>query len=42
MASGSDTIFQVNLTGTSGAKMEIHVQDGSATPGQWVAGDFIL
>ncbi|MFO1037698.1 MAG: CSLREA domain-containing protein [Geminicoccaceae bacterium] len=41
-ASGSDTIVQVNLTGTGGAEMEIHVQDGAATPGQWAAGDFIL
>ncbi|MFO1039473.1 MAG: calcium-binding protein [Geminicoccaceae bacterium] len=42
LASGSDTIVQVNLSGSTAPEMEIHVQDGSATPGQWVAGDFIL
>ncbi|MFO1037310.1 MAG: calcium-binding protein [Geminicoccaceae bacterium] len=42
LASGSDTIVQVNLSGTTAPEMEIHVQDGAATPGQWVAGDFIL
>ncbi|MFO1038438.1 MAG: CSLREA domain-containing protein [Geminicoccaceae bacterium] len=42
VGSGSDTIVQVNLSGTTAPEMEIHVQDGASTPGQWVAGDFIL
>ncbi|MFN8034285.1 MAG: hypothetical protein U0Q47_13495 [Mycobacterium sp.] len=42
VASGSDTVVQVNLSGTTAPEMDIHVQDGVATPDQWVAGDFIL
>jgi Ca2+-binding RTX toxin-like protein len=42
-ASGtSDTLIQANVTGTSGAEMEILVTDGSALPTAWNALDFLL
>jgi hypothetical protein len=42
-ASGtSDTLIQANVTGTSGAEMEILVTDGSALPSAWNALDFLL
>jgi len=42
-ASGnSDTLIQANVTGTSGAEMEILVTDGSALPTSWNALDFLL
>lgn len=40
--SGSDTLIQANTGGTNAPELEILVKDGAATPGQWVAGDFIL
>lgn len=41
--SGSDTLVQVNTDSNNAtAEMEILVKDGGASPGQWVAGDFIL
>jgi Hemolysin-type calcium-binding repeat (2 copies). len=42
VASGTDTLIQVNTSGTSGAEMEILVQDGAVLPNQWVAADFLL
>jgi serralysin len=42
-ASGtSDTLIQANVTGTSGAEMEIVVTDGSVLPTAWNALDFLL
>ncbi|MDZ3837037.1 MAG: calcium-binding protein [Rhodospirillales bacterium] len=42
-ASGtSDTLIQANVTGTSGAEMEILVTDGAALPTSWNALDFLL
>jgi hypothetical protein len=42
VASGGDTLIRANIGGTLAPELEIVVQDGTATPGQWVAGDFIL
>jgi Ca2+-binding RTX toxin-like protein len=42
VASGGDTLIRANTGGTLAPELEIVVQDGTATPGQWVAGDFIL
>lgn len=42
VASGSDTLIRANTGGSLAPELEILVQDGGATPGQWVAGDFIL
>jgi Ca2+-binding RTX toxin-like protein len=41
-ASGSDTLIQANVTGNTGAELEILAKDGGALASQWVAGDFIL
>ncbi|MGZ9032968.1 MAG: calcium-binding protein [Rhodospirillales bacterium] len=37
-----DTLIQANTSGAPGAELEIFVEDGGATPGRWVAEDFIL
>jgi Ca2+-binding RTX toxin-like protein len=42
VASGGDTLIQANTGGTTAPELEILVKDGTATPSQWVAGDFIL
>ncbi len=42
-ASGTtETLIQANVTGTSGAEMEILVADGTALPTAWNALDFLL
>ncbi|MBL8659148.1 MAG: hypothetical protein JNM75_05275 [Rhodospirillales bacterium] len=42
-ASGADTLIQVNTDANKATvEMDILVKDGTATPTQWVAGDFIL
>lgn len=38
----TDTLIQANVTGTSGAEMEILVTDGTALPTSWNALDFLL
>jgi Ca2+-binding RTX toxin-like protein len=42
VASGADTLIQANTGGTTAPELEILVKDGTATPAQWVGGDFIL
>jgi Ca2+-binding RTX toxin-like protein len=39
---GSQTLVQANVTGASGAELEIAVNDGSARPAAWNDLDFIL
>lgn len=41
-AGGNQTLVQANVTGTSGAELEIAVADGSAQPRAWNDLDFIL
>lgn len=40
--SDSSTYVQINLTGASGAEMEIVINDGAALPSDWRAIDFLL
>lgn len=42
VASGTDTLVQVNTVGAGGAEMEILVHDGASLPSQWTAADFLL
>ena len=42
VASGADTLIQANTGGTTAPELEILVKDATATPAQWVGGDFIL
>ncbi|MCU0894246.1 MAG: hypothetical protein MUD06_07960 [Rhodospirillales bacterium] len=42
VAGSSQTLVQANVTGASGAELEIAVSDGSARPGAWNGLDFIL
>jgi Ca2+-binding RTX toxin-like protein len=42
VAGSSQTLVQTNVTGASGAELEIAVSDGSARPGAWTGLDFIL
>lgn len=42
VASGEDTLVQVNLSGDNAPDMVIEVHDGATGPGHWVVADFIL
>jgi Ca2+-binding RTX toxin-like protein len=42
VAGSSQTLVQANVTGASGAELEIAVSDGAARPGAWNDLDFIL
>jgi Ca2+-binding RTX toxin-like protein len=42
IGSGANTLVQGEVDGKAGADFEVLVQDGTAKPGQWVAGDFVL
>jgi serralysin len=42
IGSGANTLVQGEVDGKAGADFEVLVQDGTAKPGQWVAGNFVL
>jgi Ca2+-binding RTX toxin-like protein len=42
IGSGANTLVQGEVDGKVGADFEVLVQDGTAKPDQWVAGDFVL